>query len=637
MDPTTLWEHTFTWEGQAEDVIVTGSFDSWSSSVKLEQTAPSCFAATTRLSFGERVDYKFVVDGQWQHSPSQQHEWDASGNLNNVLHVPVLALPPVEAQGFGSGEGRDGVEEWRNVRIGHWDGEKTRLLAALYPSPTLTFQTLRRTVLPRLVDLSRLPGRGYRFAQERELVEEGEQSRLPVAEGDYTLISTDPIPALSRLALPRPLPHPEPASAAFTPQPSAHGFLFSPRLPAAPPSEPDLDEHAHDEDDEQQDAGERTLRHSPSLGSLDAEGDGFEDARCSFSSYSHSRTPSLVVSASADEDEDEDDDEWEAQSDATFSTALSAISYSHWLAHTSSLGGGRGGGVRGDGGGGGGAGGFTSGGHSSGALEVEPPREDEGEGEGEGHDSFVPVAAAAALGPLSPRADSSFGSLPVAAAAAALPISRAVSRALSAAPLMAREEHTVVAPLPESLDEPLWTAGDHEGGEVAVEKVEEVARAFKRGEWVLDPCNGFQPLALHPAAQVLLPFIRPAPALLSSAPAPAPGSSGTPTGVDPKKDDDAAMTDPSDEGEQYLPTPPASPLGLHSTVPVPLAPAPAPAAASTTTTLKIHPSHHHPAEAATTDAGPALDETTRQDLKLRGRVEDHVGGAIARWVVVGAV
>ncbi|GAA5978038.1 hypothetical protein JCM21900_002812, partial [Sporobolomyces salmonicolor] len=560
-------------------------------SVALEQTAPSCFSATTRLAFGERVDYKFVVDGQWQHSHSQQHEWDASGNLNNVLHVPPLALPPAEAQGSATLNRREEVEAWRSVRIGHWDGEKTRLLAALYPSATLTFQTLRRTVLPRLVDLPRLPGRGYRFAQGRELVEEGEQSRQPVAAGDYTLVSpgpslpspsggplpltdtfatcVDPIPALSLLPLPPPLPHPEPASAAFTPQPSASGFFFSPRLPA-PPSEPDLLEHVHN-DEEQHDAGERTLRHTPSLGSLASAGsrasaEGFEDAR-SFSS--HSRTPSLVVSADDDDDGD-DHDEWEAQSDATFSTALSAVSYSHWFANP--LHGGRG--ARGGGGP---------------ESEPLPGREDS--------DAGVPLVPAA------------------------LPVSRAVSRgavSLSGAPLMAREEHTVVAPLPESLDEPLWTpcsAGDHE---VAVEKVEEVARAFRRGEWVLDPGNGFEPLALHPDAQGLLPFIRPAPALLASA------SPDALTPLDFKADDDgdAPMTTASDE--QYLPTPPASPLGLHSTVP--LAPA-----ATTTAALKIHPSHrHHDPDPAAAEAAP---DATRQD-KLRERAEHHLGGAIARWVVV---
>ncbi|GAA5945968.1 hypothetical protein JCM1841_000419 [Sporobolomyces salmonicolor] len=550
MDPTTLWEHTFT------------------CSVPLEQTAPSCFSATTRLAFGERVDYKFVVDGQWQHSHSQQHEWDASGNLNNVLHVPPLALPPAEAQGFGTLDRREEVEAWRSVRIGHWDGEKTRLLAALYPSATLTFQTLRRTVLPRLVDLPHLPGRGYRFVQGRELVEEGEQSRQPVAAGDYTLVSPDPIPALSLLALPPPLPHPEPASAAFTPQPSASGFFFSPRLPA-PPSEPDLLEAEHD-DEEQHDAGERTLRHTPSLGSLASAGsrasaEGFEDAR-SFSS--HSRTPSLVVSAG--DDDGDDHDEWEAQSDATFSTALSAVSYSHWFANP--LHGGRGA-------------------RSGGGPDSEPPRGREGS------DAGAPVVPAA------------------------LPVSRAVSRgavSLSGAPLMAREEHTVVAPLPESLDEPLWTPCSAGDGEVAVEKVEEVARAFRRGEWVLDPGNGFEPLALHPDAQGLLPFIRPAPALLASA------SPDALTPLDFKADDDgdSPMTTASDE--HYLPTPPASPLGLHSTVP--LAPT-----TTTTAALKIHPSHHHhDSDPAAAEAAP---EATRQD-KLRERAEHHLGGAIARWVVV---
>ncbi|KAH9912703.1 immunoglobulin E-set, partial [Fomitopsis serialis] len=71
----------------AQDVIVTGSFDGWSSSTHLAKT-PAGFEGTARVPFGTKVAYKYVVDGRWTTADGQPTELDPIGNLNNVYTAP---------------------------------------------------------------------------------------------------------------------------------------------------------------------------------------------------------------------------------------------------------------------------------------------------------------------------------------------------------------------------------------------------------------------------------------------------------------------------------------------------------------------------------------------------------------------
>ncbi|KAG8406890.1 Cruciform DNA binding protein, variant 2 [Metarhizium acridum] len=82
--------YTFKWEnptGDVSDVLVTGSFDGWTKSVKLEKQGTS-FQKT--VSFSEKdasskIYYKFVVDNNWTINESYPHEADHEGNVNNFL------------------------------------------------------------------------------------------------------------------------------------------------------------------------------------------------------------------------------------------------------------------------------------------------------------------------------------------------------------------------------------------------------------------------------------------------------------------------------------------------------------------------------------------------------------------------
>ncbi|GAA5878198.1 hypothetical protein JCM1840_004033 [Sporobolomyces johnsonii] len=109
---TDTYQHTFTWQGEGTTVVATGDFDQASSPPSLAETlveeaagpAPALswkcslpplgkqpdgtFAGQIALPYGQKIAYKYVVDGNWKHNESEPSETDASGNVNNVFTVP---------------------------------------------------------------------------------------------------------------------------------------------------------------------------------------------------------------------------------------------------------------------------------------------------------------------------------------------------------------------------------------------------------------------------------------------------------------------------------------------------------------------------------------------------------------------
>ncbi|KZT54531.1 carbohydrate-binding module family 48 protein, partial [Calocera cornea HHB12733] len=71
----------------ASHVVVTGTFDNWTSSQTLQKTE-SGFSALISLPYGQKVEYKYVVDGAWVTRSDEPSETDNSGNVNNVLLTP---------------------------------------------------------------------------------------------------------------------------------------------------------------------------------------------------------------------------------------------------------------------------------------------------------------------------------------------------------------------------------------------------------------------------------------------------------------------------------------------------------------------------------------------------------------------
>ncbi|EOD47794.1 putative carbohydrate-binding module family 48 protein [Neofusicoccum parvum UCRNP2] len=85
---------TFRWEHPASEVYVTGTFDDWAKTVRLDPK-DGAFEKTVQLPQNdEKVLYKFVVDGNWTTSTQSPQEDDGHGIYNNVLLPSDIRSPP---------------------------------------------------------------------------------------------------------------------------------------------------------------------------------------------------------------------------------------------------------------------------------------------------------------------------------------------------------------------------------------------------------------------------------------------------------------------------------------------------------------------------------------------------------------
>lgn len=63
------------------------SISQWSSSLHLVKEGDG-FVGKTGIPWGEKLTYKFIVDGEWTTHPDQPTETDPSGNVNNIYKAP---------------------------------------------------------------------------------------------------------------------------------------------------------------------------------------------------------------------------------------------------------------------------------------------------------------------------------------------------------------------------------------------------------------------------------------------------------------------------------------------------------------------------------------------------------------------
>ncbi|KAL8755346.1 MAG: hypothetical protein Q9199_003696 [Rusavskia elegans] len=82
----------FRWDRPAGEVYVTGIFDDWAKSVKLDKEEDG-FAKRVELPLGQKISYKFVVDGTWCTSAEEPQETDQDGNINNILTSDRISSP----------------------------------------------------------------------------------------------------------------------------------------------------------------------------------------------------------------------------------------------------------------------------------------------------------------------------------------------------------------------------------------------------------------------------------------------------------------------------------------------------------------------------------------------------------------
>ncbi|TKX20895.1 hypothetical protein C1H76_6932 [Elsinoe australis] len=91
-----MGSYVFKWPHAANEVYVTGTFDDWSKSQKLENTGSGFEKKVDLHNANEKIYYKFVVDGNWTTDHTAPSETDHEGNVNNVLkpeHILSSAAP----------------------------------------------------------------------------------------------------------------------------------------------------------------------------------------------------------------------------------------------------------------------------------------------------------------------------------------------------------------------------------------------------------------------------------------------------------------------------------------------------------------------------------------------------------------
>ncbi|KAF5023849.1 hypothetical protein F66182_4107 [Fusarium sp. NRRL 66182] len=88
---------TFKWEHPADEVYVTGTFDNWTKSVRLDKTG-DVFSKTVDLKEPSgKIYYKFIVDGSWIINQSAPNEPDFEGNVNNFVTPDQLTSESTSA------------------------------------------------------------------------------------------------------------------------------------------------------------------------------------------------------------------------------------------------------------------------------------------------------------------------------------------------------------------------------------------------------------------------------------------------------------------------------------------------------------------------------------------------------------
>ncbi|KAG8455786.1 hypothetical protein GDO86_001832 [Hymenochirus boettgeri] len=82
--PTQARPTVFRWTGGGKDIYVSGSFNNWGKIPLIR--SHNNFVAILDLPEGEH-QYKFFVDGQWTHDPSEPVITSQLGTVNNVINV----------------------------------------------------------------------------------------------------------------------------------------------------------------------------------------------------------------------------------------------------------------------------------------------------------------------------------------------------------------------------------------------------------------------------------------------------------------------------------------------------------------------------------------------------------------------
>ncbi|PYI34616.1 hypothetical protein BP00DRAFT_433745 [Aspergillus indologenus CBS 114.80] len=88
--------YTFRWPYNANEVYVTGTFDDWGKTVRLDRNGEVFEKEVELPATEEKIQYKFVVDGIWTTDNRVPEEDDGDNNINNVLYPDQIQQTPLQ-------------------------------------------------------------------------------------------------------------------------------------------------------------------------------------------------------------------------------------------------------------------------------------------------------------------------------------------------------------------------------------------------------------------------------------------------------------------------------------------------------------------------------------------------------------
>ncbi|KAL4979316.1 hypothetical protein BDW66DRAFT_111565 [Aspergillus desertorum] len=92
-----MGSYTFRWPYNANEVFVTGTFDDWGKTIRLDRKG-DIFEKEVHLPVtGNKVHFKFVVDGNWTTDNRLPQEDDGSSNINNILYPDQIQADSIAA------------------------------------------------------------------------------------------------------------------------------------------------------------------------------------------------------------------------------------------------------------------------------------------------------------------------------------------------------------------------------------------------------------------------------------------------------------------------------------------------------------------------------------------------------------
>lgn len=83
------------WTGAGKEVYISGSFNNWANKIPLIRSQNN-FVAIVDLPEGEH-QYKFFVDGQWTHDPTEPVVTNHLGTVNNIIQVKTTDFEVFDA------------------------------------------------------------------------------------------------------------------------------------------------------------------------------------------------------------------------------------------------------------------------------------------------------------------------------------------------------------------------------------------------------------------------------------------------------------------------------------------------------------------------------------------------------------